>query len=88
MRVSGENGDLVYSSDIGTTDSIAELLQGCHSAIIDGGHPAFEQLEKLKRRDIKRILLTHGTPEASLKSLLADGTGIFEAAKDDLIYRI
>lgn len=88
IRVSSERGDFVYSSDIGSTDSIRALLAGAHTLLVDAGHPEAEQIRKLQHYGLKRILLTHGTPQALLLELLKPEDTIYEEAAEGKIYNL
>ncbi|MDD3102661.1 MAG: ribonuclease Z [Candidatus Cloacimonetes bacterium] len=59
LKLSSPRGDFVYSSDIGTTDSIADFVRGAHTLLVDAGHPELQQIQKLGEYDLQRILLTH-----------------------------
>lgn len=59
LKLSSSQGDFVYSSDIASTDSIADFVKAAHTLLVDAGHPQLEQIQKLGGYDIKRILLTH-----------------------------
>ncbi|MCK9309624.1 MAG: MBL fold metallo-hydrolase [Candidatus Cloacimonetes bacterium] len=86
LKFTGAKGDLVYSSDLGTTDCIAEFINGVDTIIVDAGHPEAEQILKLKYRDIRRIILTHGISvslEARKDELDKD---LYEFAEEDLVY--
>ncbi len=51
---------LVYSSDIGTLDSIEALLNSADSIILDAFHPAAEQIINFIESHQTRLILTHG----------------------------
>lgn len=88
FRFSAENGDLVYTSDLATTDCIVEILKGAHTVIVDAGHPAAEQILKLKHLNIERIILTHGvSQELENRKAELDNT-LFEFAKEDHVYSV
>ena len=59
LKLSSPKGDFVYSSDLQTTDSIADFARGAHTLLVDSGHPELQQIQKLRDYGIKRILLTH-----------------------------
>ncbi|MCB5263136.1 MAG: ribonuclease Z [Candidatus Cloacimonetes bacterium] len=59
LKLSSPQGDFVYSSDLGTTDSIADFVRDTHTLLVDAGHPELQQIQKLREYGIKRILLTH-----------------------------
>lgn len=85
---SGVNGKLIYTSDLETTDCIADTLKGAHTAIVDAGHPEAEQILKLQYAGIKRIILTHGiTPELENRQNELNPE-IFEFAREDVVYKI
>jgi len=88
VSFSGDNGKLVYTSDLETTDCIAGFLQGAHTVIVDAGHPSADQILKLKYLNIKRIILTHGISaelEARKNELEEE---LFEFAQEDVVYHI
>jgi ribonuclease BN (tRNA processing enzyme) len=88
IKFSCGNGDLVYSSDLGTTDCISGFIKGVHTLIVDAGHPAAEQILKLKYLEIKRIILTHGiSPDLAERIDLLE-TGLYEFAEEDRVYRV
>ena len=82
------NGKFVYTSDLETTDCIADSLKGAHTALVDAGHPQAEQILKLEYAGIHRIILTHGiSPELeSRKNEL--NPELFEFAREDVVYQI
>ena len=59
LKLSSPKGDFVYSSDLHTTDSIADFVRGAHTLLVDAGHPELQQIQKLREYGLKRILLTH-----------------------------
>ncbi|MCK9310526.1 MAG: ribonuclease Z [Candidatus Cloacimonetes bacterium] len=86
LKFTGDNGDLVYSSDLETTDCIAEFITGVDTIIVDAGHPDAEQILKLKYRDIRRIVLTHGiSPSLQTRRDELD-KDYFELAREDCVY--
>jgi UDP-N-acetylmuramyl pentapeptide phosphotransferase/UDP-N-acetylglucosamine-1-phosphate transferase/ribonuclease BN (tRNA processing enzyme) len=88
LSFTGESGKLVYTSDLETTDCIADLLSNAHTAIVDAGHPEAEQILKLKYLNIQRIILTHGISkelEARQAELEKD---LFEFAQEDVVYSV
>ncbi len=88
LKFSGEAGELVYSSDLGTTDCIAGFIKGVHTLIVDAGHPDADQILKLKYLDIKRIILTHGiSPSLEIRKQELD-TNLFEFAEEDCVYTV
>ncbi len=88
IKFSSEQGDLVYSSDLGTTDSIAGFIKGVHTIIVDAGHPVAEQILKLRYAEIGRVILTHGiSPSLELqKHLLSEAP--FELARESFSYYV
>lgn len=88
LRFTDDNGALVYTSDLGTTDCISELLKGANTAIVDAGHPEADQILKLKYLEIKRIVLTHGI-SAELDSRMHElDMDVFEFAKENHVYQV
>ena len=86
FRFAAEGGDLVYTSDLGTTDCISQLIHGAHTVIVDAGHPAAEQIFKLKHLGVSRIILTHGiSAELETRKQELD-MSIYEFAKEDHVY--
>lgn len=59
LKLSSAKGDFVYSSDLDTTDSIADFVRGAHTLLVDAGHPELSQIQKLGEYGLQRILLTH-----------------------------
>ena len=59
LKLSSPQGDFVYSSDLHTTDSIADFVKDAHTLLVDAGHPELQQIQKLGGYGIGRILLTH-----------------------------
>lgn len=88
LKVEGERGSFVYSGDLETTDSICNFVKGIDTFLVDAGHPAFEQIQKLKNYGIKRILLTHGVPQETLDKLCNKEGSPFEEAREDIVYEI
>jgi len=88
LRITAGNKAFVYSSDLGTTDSILPLLKGVDTLLVDAGHPSEQQIIQLKDQGVKRILLTHGVPQTLLRKLLKEDDGIFEEAIEGVIYNI
>ena len=60
FRIEENNKSLVYTSDINSTDSIADLLQNTDYCIIDAIHPKANDFFKLEPNVNKKIVLTHG----------------------------
>jgi glyoxylase-like metal-dependent hydrolase (beta-lactamase superfamily II) len=88
IRVNSEGGDFVYSSDICTTDSIAHLIKGAHTLLVDAGHPLPEQILKLEGYGLKRVLLTHSPSQELLMKLTHAEGSIFEEAIEDIVYQL
>ena len=88
LRLMSDHGDFVYSSDLVSTDSIAELLKGAHTLLVDAGHPSSQQILKLQDAGLKRILLTHEPSEQLLKEISRLGKHIFEVAAEGVIYSL
>lgn len=86
IRVHSDGGDFVYSSDLCTTDSIAPLIKGAHTLLVDAGHPEPQQIWKLKDYGLKRILLTHSPQPELLNELTKAETNIFEEALEGIWY--
>ncbi len=88
IKFSSANGDLVYSSDLGTTDCIAGFIKGAHTVIVDAGHPVAEQVLKLKYLEIGRVILTHGiSPSLALQKHLLEEAP-FEIAQESISYYV
>lgn len=88
FRIDSPDGALVYTADIQTTDVIADILENCHTAIVDAQHPEMEQILKLRDSDIGRIILTHGLSD-NLAAYLSDRQDKrFEIAREDHRYHI
>lgn len=88
FRIGEPGGDLVYTADIQSTDCVASLLQGCHTAIVDAMHPPLEQILKLADNGIPRVLLTHGLSEELELWLQHHQADNFELAMEDIGYHI
>jgi len=88
FKISSEVGDLVYTSDISTTDCIQNLFQDCHTIIVDALHPDAAQILKLQYAGLKRILLTHGISPDLKTALAEDPNPLFEFAREDQIYTL
>ena len=88
VRIAGEKGDFAYSSDIGSIKSIEGLIDGVHTFVCDGLHPPYEELERLLGLSIKRVILTHETPDEAIKSLKAKDAERFEAIRQGESYTI
>ncbi len=83
-----DEGNLVYTSDLETTDCIARILKGAKIAIVDAGHPAAEQILQLKDWGINRIVLTHGI-SVELESRKDElDSRYFEFAEEDVVYKV
>ena len=88
VKISGDEGDMVFSSDIASTDCIADFIRDAHTLIVDAGHPAAEQIIKLKYCNIKRIILNHGI-SAELQDRMQElDETLFELAKEDVTYSV
>lgn len=88
LKFTGETGSSVYTSDLTTTDCIAEAIRGAHTVIVDAGHPEAEQIIKMKHLELKRIILTHGMSDG-LKSRLDElDKSLFEFAREDFVYYV
>lgn len=88
LKLSSAKGDFVYSSDLTTTDSIAPFLRGAHTVLLDAGHPALQQIQKLQNYGIERILLTH-EPRPEIREWLAQNPDHrYQIATDHTIYHI
>lgn len=88
LRIRSEEGDLVYSSDIGTIQSIEELIRGAHTFVCDGLHPPFEELERIAALDLERVLLTHETPAEAIAVLQSKNDKLFEKIVEGKVYTI
>ncbi len=88
IRINSKAGDFVYSSDISSTDSIADFVEGAHTLLLDAGHPVAEQVWKMADRGLKRILLTHRPNEQIRQALAQKPDNQFEEAREGSIYRI
>ena len=88
IRISGASGDFVYSSDIGTTDSIKDLILGANTLIVDSGHPDPEQILRLKDYILKRVILTHDAKPETLIEITALNNSIFEEAVESMWYQV
>lgn len=88
LRLMSDQGDFVYSSDLESTDSIAELYRGAHTLLVDAGHPSCQQILKLQDAGLKRILLTHEPSKELLEKIGRLDTGIFEMATEGVIYSL
>jgi len=83
-----EEGNLVYTGDLGTTDCIASILKEAAMAIVDAGHPAAEQILQLKQWGTKKIILTHGI-SADLQTRKAElDPNYYEFAEEDVVYTL
>jgi ribonuclease BN (tRNA processing enzyme) len=88
LKFTGETGSLVYTSDLTTTDCIAEAIRGTHTVIVDAGHPDAEQIFKMKYLDIGRIILTHGI-SAGLQTRIDElDKSLYEFAREDFVYYV
>lgn len=88
FRIADAHETLVYTSDIQTTDCIAELLNGCHTVIVDAMHPQAEQIIKLRDMNIARVILTHGR-STELSAWLADNPDHgFLMAEENTVYKM
>ncbi len=88
FRVSSPAGDLVYTSDLGSTDSVRSLVRDCHTAIVDALHPEAAQIIKLQYLGLRRVLLTHGISQQLRDTLSAVPVPLFSAARQDEVYEI
>lgn len=88
LRFCSPQGDLVYTSDITTTDSIAELISNAHTVIVDAGHPEAEQILKLKYLGLQRVILTHGRSQSLLDRQDELDSSLFIDATEDYVYTI
>lgn len=88
IRINSPKGAFVYSSDISTTDSIRELVDGAHTVVVDAGHPPADQIIQLDDFGIRRVLLTH-EPSPELRQLLQENPRpSFEHAIEGGLYNI
>jgi len=78
LKVDSPEGAFVYSSDLTTTDSIANFCSGAHTILVDSGHPDPQQILQLKDWGIKRILLTHECRKETLELLGRNPDNRFE----------
>lgn len=88
VKISGETGDMVFSSDLATTDCIADFIRDVHTIIVDAGHPSADQILKLEYLNIKRIVLNHGVSKELQERRHELKEGLFEIAKEDWIYSV
>lgn len=88
FRIASEAGDLVYTSDLGTMDSIMNLVRDCHTVIADAIHPEAGQVLKLQYASVKRILLNHGISPELERALAENPLPLFEFAHEGQIYSI
>lgn len=88
FRIEGENGALVYTSDIQNTALIEPLLHDCHTVIIDAIHPEAYSVIKLEQYPIKRILLNHGISPELANWLQENPNSRFDFTLEDVEYSI
>lgn len=88
FRISSPEGDLVYSSDINTTDCVLPMLRDCHTAIVDAFHPEPEQILKLQYAGIPRILLTHRPRPELLAAIPENAAEVFQLAMENKVYTL
>lgn len=88
LKLSSPKGDFVYSSDIETTDSIADFVHGAHTLLVDAGHPALSQIQKLGGYAVERILLTHECRPETRAWLGEHPDSRYQEAIEDQIYLI
>jgi len=88
FKISSEQGDLVYTSDINTTDCILPALRNCHTVIVDALHPEAAQILKLQYAEIERVILNHGISKELLSILSNDHNVKYEVAVEDQSYSI
>ena len=88
FRIGEPGSDLVYTADIQSTDCVALLLEGCHTAIVDAMHPPLDQVLKLADNGIPRVLLTHGLSDELDLWLQDNQAKNFELAMEDIRYHI
>jgi hypothetical protein len=88
FRIASPEGDLAFTSDLATIDSVQALVRGCHTVITDAQHPQAGQVLKLQYLDIQRVLLNHGiSPE--LQDKLEEGMpDNFAFAQESIAYTI
>lgn len=77
-----------YSSDIVTTDCLAPILQDLDTLVVDALHPELEQILKLKRYGIRRVILNHGLSPELEEWLKHNDNGNFIVAEENVPYRI
>ncbi|HOH47685.1 MAG TPA: MBL fold metallo-hydrolase [Candidatus Cloacimonadota bacterium] len=88
IKVSENERSLLYSSDLSSVDSIAALLPGTHTMIVDALHPSAAQILSLENLGMKRILLTHGVSEDLARELSSrtNGGNLVLSDKNIFIY--
>ncbi|MFO8144805.1 MAG: ribonuclease Z [Candidatus Syntrophosphaera sp.] len=88
FRITSEQKDLVYTSDIATTDCILPLIKNSHTVVTDALHPEPEQILKLQYAGVQRILLTHGISDDLRRILSEEKPPMFEFAIEDHEYTL
>lgn len=88
FRIKTGEKELVYTSDIATTDRIMPLIRNSHTVIADALHPEPEQILKLQYAGVRRVLLTHGISDELSRVLSENKPPMFEFAIEDQEYSI
>ncbi|MGC9362542.1 MAG: MBL fold metallo-hydrolase [Candidatus Syntrophosphaera sp.] len=88
FKITSGEGNLVYTSDIATTDQIMPIIRDSHTVIADALHPEPEQILKLQYAGVRRVLLTHGISDELSRILSEEKPPMFEFAIEDHEYSI
>lgn len=88
LKLSSAQGDFVYSSDLHTTDSIADFVKDAHTLLVDAGHPELLQIQKLREYGLRRILLTHECRPETKKWLSENPDSRYQVARQGHKYVI
>jgi ribonuclease BN (tRNA processing enzyme) len=86
FRITSGGKELVYTSDLKTTDCIMGFIRNCHTVVVDAQHPGAEQIIKLQYSGAQRVLLNHGISTALAEALAASPIDSFETVEEDRIY--
>jgi len=71
FKIEGKRKSLILSSDISSSDDIAEQVKSCEIIVLDGIHPSFKSVQELLNKSKTEVYITHGD-YANLQHKYAD----------------
>ncbi|HOD53936.1 MAG TPA: MBL fold metallo-hydrolase [Candidatus Cloacimonadota bacterium] len=84
FKVTENQKSVIYTADINSSQSINQLLSEVDYCIVDAIHPSIEEIKRIERFVMQKVLLTHGSNENTDK--LVKENPKFVYAQENKIY--